>query len=1100
MDNDAVRPGLLSSVLYASSAHKVWEDLKERFDKVNGSRILYLHREVHTLTQGIMTVTDYFSKLRELWDEFDALMPCPGCPCPESKMYAQHFEYQRLLQFLTGLNESYSHSRSQIMMMSPLPSINRAYSVLVDQESERNLVNMPQVAQVSDALENLAMYSNKGTNNTGSYKQKRNQVQCEYCHYKGHSKENCYKFIGYPPDFNSKKKGVNSGQYANQGYSPELNYADRYGMGNNVASNVVQQGRVGNQSNAGALQPQPANQPAFFQQMPLSTPVFTPEQYQQIVHLLSKGSIEGSEALSKSTAAGILNKVNAFMSHCVNDRWIVDTRASNHMTSSLEILHDYKALPNTEENKVQLPTGSVASVSHIGNASVLSNHEISNVLYIPDFKFNLLSVSKLTKELKYMVGFFPDFCIFQDLFSGQVKGIGREEHGLYILRGSTSIANSSQPTNKCANTTNEVLAASASDASMFPPASSTSSRTHVSSICSLWHKRLGHAPIDVIKKIEALNELATGVLSQPCTVCPVAKQTKMPFQLSNTTSKSIFELVHCDIWGPYRVPTHDGKRYFVTIVDDYSRFTWIFLLNCKSEAIVVLRDFLTQVSNVFSTTVKILRTDNGSEFFSTAFKHLLSDLGIVHQSTCVYTPQQNGGECVATAVYLLNRLPSKGFRNYGIPCSGSIIPELNASPISYSIPIVERSTEPAADPVPSDFPAEIPSFSPDRIAPEPIPSTMPSLQDNGCAELSAGQSDLAENLEGCRRSSRPSKPPVWLQDYVTLSKGSKCTYPISSYVDYSHISPTFRQALIAYSAITEPTTFREAAADPRWVKAMQLEIAALEDNSGGFFSMRSRPRGRVREDGWTGSIAFTIVGLRTRREIFLGSGERHPLAVCGVYNVKYKASGEVERFKARLVAKDTMDVHNAFLNGDLIERFICILPEGSKTMEYEIDRGPSVYGVQQSHYDYSLFTKKVGSDIVVILLEHPLELNQKLTTTEFDKCFNTNNTHSDEALKNPGVYQRLVGRLPVSHYDQARYAFVVQVLSQFMHCPKSISYGSSIESNKIRGMHTDKEICYRRIIDSVSGGDPVTLFYSKLVSAAMAAAPSLLALTKMQQI
>lgn len=159
------------------------------------------------------------------------------------------------------------------------------------------------------------------------------------------------------------------------------------------------------------------------------------------------------------------------------------------MTSSLEILHDYKALPNTEENKVQLPTGSVASVSHTGNASLLSNHEISNILYIPDFKFNLLSVSKLTKELKCMVGFFPNFCIFQDLFSGQVKGIDREEPSLYILRGSTSITNSSQSTNKCANTTNEVPASSASDAYISPPVSSTSSRTHVSSTCSLWHKR-----------------------------------------------------------------------------------------------------------------------------------------------------------------------------------------------------------------------------------------------------------------------------------------------------------------------------------------------------------------------------------------------------------------------------------------------------------------------------------------------------------------------------------------------------------------------------------------------------------------------------------
>ncbi|XP_070032943.1 uncharacterized protein [Nicotiana tomentosiformis] len=166
-------PGLLSSVLYASSAHKVWKDLKERFDKVNGSRILYLHREIHTLTQGTMTATDYFSRLRELWDEFDTLMPCP---CPESKQYALHFEYQRLLQFFIRLNESYSQSRSQIMMMSPLPSINKAYSLLVDHESQRNLTSTTQVAQVTEALESTAMYSSKNVNNAGNYKSKKSQV------------------------------------------------------------------------------------------------------------------------------------------------------------------------------------------------------------------------------------------------------------------------------------------------------------------------------------------------------------------------------------------------------------------------------------------------------------------------------------------------------------------------------------------------------------------------------------------------------------------------------------------------------------------------------------------------------------------------------------------------------------------------------------------------------------------------------------------------------------------------------------------------------------------------------------------------------------
>ena len=103
-----VSKDLLSGILYASSAHKVWFDLKERFDKVNGSRLYQLHRGIFTLTQGISTVSSYYTKLKSLWDEYDLILPPPGCDCHKSKEFGEQMQYQRLLQFLMGLNESYS--------------------------------------------------------------------------------------------------------------------------------------------------------------------------------------------------------------------------------------------------------------------------------------------------------------------------------------------------------------------------------------------------------------------------------------------------------------------------------------------------------------------------------------------------------------------------------------------------------------------------------------------------------------------------------------------------------------------------------------------------------------------------------------------------------------------------------------------------------------------------------------------------------------------------------------------------------------------------------------------------------------------------------
>lgn len=115
-----------------------------------------------------------------------------------------------------------------------------------------------------------------------------------------------------------------------------------------------------------------------------------------------------------------------------------------------------------------------------------------------------------------------------------------------------------------------------------------------------------------------------------CSICPQAKQQRASFPISTSRAKTAFELLHVDICGLYRVPTYDGYKLFLSIVDDYTRATWIFLMTHKSNAFHLLESFITFIATQFCAQVKIIRFDNGQEFCNQHALAFYSNKVIVH--------------------------------------------------------------------------------------------------------------------------------------------------------------------------------------------------------------------------------------------------------------------------------------------------------------------------------------------------------------------------------------------------------------------------------------------------------------------------------------
>nr|XP_009798318.1 PREDICTED: uncharacterized protein LOC104244565 [Nicotiana sylvestris]XP_016460825.1 PREDICTED: uncharacterized protein LOC107784245 [Nicotiana tabacum] len=271
---------------------------------------------------------------------------------------------------------------------------------------------------------------------------------------------------------------------------------------------------------------------------------FTKEQYDHIVQLLNKDNLSvaiPSANVASTTATPSANAVGipcALLASNNLQEWIIDIGATNHMVADIELLNKVSLMQTNQLKKVHLPNGETTQVTHIGTSTLTDQDIITN-----------------------------------ELFSGRVKAIGKEDSGLYIL------SRQKLPRNNAI--------------SLNTKETEISKETNSNDI-ELWHRRLGYVSATIFKKLFSTNAQDISAKIDLCTTCPCAKQTRKPFPISSIKIATSFELVHMDVWDPYKIPTMD------------------------------------------------VRTDNGTEFVNSVCENFFKNIGAIHQKTSPCTPQQNG--------------------------------------------------------------------------------------------------------------------------------------------------------------------------------------------------------------------------------------------------------------------------------------------------------------------------------------------------------------------------------------------------------------------------------------------------------------------------
>ncbi|KAH9782587.1 hypothetical protein KPL71_008966 [Citrus sinensis] len=567
----SISEGTLGLVINLDSSYTVWKTLEKKFGVQYEAKVLQIKYEINTLKKESMNVEDYCMKMKALADK----LACAGSPLNDREL---------LLHILNGLGPGNLDLASFITACRM--DFDDAYALLVthkprleQQEQDAKTVfnanfaqgmfngysgfggygsgqNMHQMkGKVFNGMSPTMPSNFSGNSHQNAASISYEVIICQICSKSGHSADVCW--YRFNEDFIPAPSRV-----YNKGKTPKFAYMTNFEPVNYM----------------------PSYMPSFDEYSAGMSPVCMP----------------GFHTPYSPGTAYMANFEGP-----ADESWYFDSGATHHLPNNMTNIHIREEFKGNDQ--LIIGNGQGLTITHVGNASLrLSGSKttcilLKDILLVPSITKNLLSISKLTSDNNISIEFCVNVCFVKDKMKGQVLLQGLSEKGLYKLQLKPSSPNTqSHESHMSVVHLNKPL----SMLSFVNRNNQTSNKcdsfakacfNFVSSNCTqavdqltLLHRKFGHPNLNVLIHLLKFYNCAKVSLQSlknsshnVCEACQLGKSHRLHFATTDTTTTHVLELIHTNLWGPSPFLSRNGYKYYISFVDDYSRYTWIYPLKLK---------------------------------------------------------------------------------------------------------------------------------------------------------------------------------------------------------------------------------------------------------------------------------------------------------------------------------------------------------------------------------------------------------------------------------------------------------------------------------------------------------------------------------------